>query len=216
MNTFKVVRMAKRGEKSLPEFKQEWLELHRELKRTANKVVASMATGEVALGGTEVPFDGMATMYHTTVEKARAALADHPQRQEVLSEEFMVAEKMDAAKTIKATNQLKIVRTVIRRKDLTLAQFKDYWLKNHSTLEKQVIRESPVQHRRHLRPAARARRQRARLRRHGRALLREPRRHQDDVRRADPGDDAQGRGELRADGRAGAARYRRGVCSLRL
>ena len=48
------------------------------------------------------------------------------------------------AKTIKAINQLKIVRTVIRRKDLTLAQFRDYWLKNHSTLEKQVIRESPV------------------------------------------------------------------------
>src|SRR4051794_32042274 len=122
MAAFKVVRMAKRGEKSLPEFKQEWLELHRELKRTASKVVASIATGEVALGGTEVPFDGMATMYYTTLDKAKAALRDDPTKPEVVCEEFMIAEKIDAAKTIKAINQLKIVRTVIRRNDQTHAQ----------------------------------------------------------------------------------------------
>jgi len=41
--------------------------------------------------------------------------------------------------------RLKIIRTVYRRGDLTHAQFKDYWLKNHSKLEGRVIAESPVQ-----------------------------------------------------------------------
>lgn len=145
MSTFKVVRMAKRGDKLPLEFKQEWMELHGQLKRSCDRVVVSMATGEVALGGGAPPFDGMAAMYYSSADKARPTLRDDPRRQEVLCEEFLMAEKLDAPKTIKANGQLKIVRTVIRRKDLTLAQFKSYWMQNHSKLEKRVIQDSPVQ-----------------------------------------------------------------------
>jgi uncharacterized protein (TIGR02118 family) len=144
METFKVIRMAKRGNLLPAEFRQEFLEKHRDLKRAAKKVVASVSTGEVAAGGNEAPFDGMAALYYSTAGEARAALGDDPTRIEVACEEHLMSEKLDADKTIKANGQLKIVRSVIRRKDLTLAQFKDYWLKNHSKLEKRVILESPV------------------------------------------------------------------------
>ena len=145
MNTFKVVRMAKRGDKTPAEFRQEWLERNRELKRAANRVVASVATGEVALGGQEPPFDGMAAIYYSNADAARAVLGDDAKKIEVLCDEFLMSEKLDADKLLKPAGQLKIVRTVYRRKDLTHAQFKDYWLKNHSKLEKRVIAESPVQ-----------------------------------------------------------------------
>ena len=144
MSTFKVVRMAKRGNLLPAEFRQEFLEKHRELKRAAKKVVASVSTGEVALGGKEAPFDGMAALYYGSAAEARAALGDDPSKVEVACEEQLMSQKADADRVIKAQNQLKIVRTVIRRKDLTLAQFKDYWLKNHSKLEHRVIAESPV------------------------------------------------------------------------
>jgi uncharacterized protein (TIGR02118 family) len=144
MNTFKVVRMAKRGDKLPAEFRQEWLDLHRELKRTANRIVASVATGEVALGGEAPPFDGMAALYFSSAEPARAALVDDPKRIEVLCEEQLMSQKPDADKLIKTSGQLKVVRTVIRRKDITLPQFKSYWMTNHAKLEKQVIAQSPV------------------------------------------------------------------------
>src|SRR3954463_2237645 len=144
METFKVIRMAKRGNLLPAEFRQEFLEKHRDLKRAAKKVVASVSTGEVAAGGSEAPFDGMAALYYSTAGEARAALGDDPTRIEVACEEHLMSEKLDADRTIKANGQLKIIRSVIRRKDLTLAQFKDYWLKNHSKLEKRVILESPV------------------------------------------------------------------------
>ncbi len=134
MSTFKVVRMAKRGDKTPAEFKPEWLERHRELKRAANRVVASIATGEVALGGEEPPFDGMAAIYYSNAEAARA----------VVCEEHAMSQKPDADKLIKSNGQLKIVRTVFRRKDLTQLQFKDYWLMNHAKLEARVIAESPM------------------------------------------------------------------------
>ena len=144
MSTYKVVRMAKRGNHLPAEFRQEWLEKHRELKRAAKRVVASVATGEVALGGKEPPFDGMAAIYYSTTAEARAALADDPTKVEVACEEYMMSQKGDAERIIKPNGQLKVVRTVMRRKDLSLAKFKDYWLKNHSNLEKRVISESPV------------------------------------------------------------------------
>jgi len=144
MNMFKVVRMAKRGDVTPAEFKPEWLERHRELKRAANRVVASVATGEVALGGEEPPFDGMAAIYYSSAEAARATLLDDPKKIEVVCEEHVMSQKPDADKLIKSNGQLKIVRTVFRRKDLTQLQFKDYWLKNHAKLEARVIAESPM------------------------------------------------------------------------
>jgi uncharacterized protein (TIGR02118 family) len=144
MNTFKVVRMAKRGDAMPAEFRQEWLERHKELKRTANRVVASVSTGEVALGGQEPPFDGMVALYYTSAEAARATLLDDPKKIEVVCEEQVMSQKPDADKLIKSSGQLKVVRTVFRRKDLTQIQFKDYWLLNHAKLEERVIAQSPV------------------------------------------------------------------------
>ena len=139
MNTFKVVRIAKRGDKLPLEFKQEWVELHSQLKRSSNRVVVGMARGEAP------PFDGMAAVYYSSVDKARATLGDDPKRQEILCEEFLAGEKIDAAKTIKAKEQIKIVRTLFRHKDLSLVQFRDHWLKNYAKLEKRLTVETPVQ-----------------------------------------------------------------------
>jgi uncharacterized protein (TIGR02118 family) len=57
----------------------------------------------------------------------------------VVCDEHLMSQKPDPQMRIK------IIRTVVRRRDLTHAQFKDYWLKNHSKLEDRVIAESPVQ-----------------------------------------------------------------------
>lgn len=144
MNTFKVVRMAKRGGTLPAEFRQDWLERHREIRRAAKRVVASVATGEVALGGDAPPFDGMSAVYYSSASEARAALVDDPQKIEVACDEYVMSQKSDADRLIKSNGQLKIIRTLMRRKDLSLAQFKDYWLKNHAKLEQRVIAESPV------------------------------------------------------------------------
>ena len=139
MNTFKVVRIAKRGDKLPYEFKQEWIELHTQLKRSANRVVIGMASGATPA------FDGMAAVYYSTADKARATLGDNPNRQEVLCEEYLAGEKLDAAKTIKSNNQIKVVRTLFRHKDMSLLQFRDHWMKNYARLEKRLTVETPVQ-----------------------------------------------------------------------
>jgi hypothetical protein len=139
MNTFKVVRMVKRGGKLPHEFRTEWVELNSQLKRAANRVVVGFPKSEAPA------FDALAAIYYSNAAKAKETLADQPMRQEVLCEEFVLGERIDAAKTIKTKEQLKIVRTLIRHKDLSLAQFKDHWLKNYAKLEKRLTVETPVQ-----------------------------------------------------------------------
>jgi len=131
--------MAKRGDKLPLEFKTEWLELNGQLKRAANRVVVSIPKSEAPA------FDGLAAIYYSTAAKAKETLTDKAGRQEVLCEEFLAGERLDAAKTIKQKEQLKVVRTLIRHKDLSLAQFKDYWLKSYLKLEKRLTVETPVQ-----------------------------------------------------------------------
>lgn len=138
MSTFKVVRMAKRGDKLPLEFKTEWLELNGQLKRTANRVTVSMPTSD------KPPFDGFAALYYSTVAKAKEALSDKPGRQEVLCEEFLSGEKPDAAKTVKPKEQIKIVRLIVRKKDMSLADFKKHWLTSYVKLEKRLTVETPV------------------------------------------------------------------------
>jgi EthD domain len=138
MATYKVVRMAKRGDKLPLEFKQEWVELHSQLKRSSDRVVVGMATSEAP------PFDFMATMFYSNLDKARATLIDAPKRHEVLCEEFLSGEKVDAAKTIKPKEQIKVVRTIMRHKEMSLAQFRDYWLRSYTKLEKRLTVETPV------------------------------------------------------------------------
>lgn len=144
---FKVIRMVKRGEKSLPEFKQEWLERNRELKRAANKVVASVATEGRVLGDEAPPFDGIAAIYFSTAETARAAANKGlgVEAISVVAEEKVLFARPDADKIIKAQGQLKVVLTAQRKKDLTCAQFKDAWVKSHAKIEHKVLLESPLQ-----------------------------------------------------------------------
>lgn len=164
----KIVRLVKRRKDlTSAQFKDYWLKRHAEHERRAieatplQKVVASFATGEVALGGTVPPFDGMVTLYFRSLEDARATfsgpataamrgdaknfvdLAHAPPQ--IFADEYLMSEKPDAAMAMKKSGQLKIIRTVHRRRDLSHAQFRDHWLNNHSKLEDRVIQETGVQ-----------------------------------------------------------------------
>jgi uncharacterized protein (TIGR02118 family) len=131
---YKVLRMVKRraGE-SREDFGRRWLAEH------PKKSVVTLATGEIALGGAEVPFDGMSATYFPTEHEARAAAQHFSGDIVLVCDEHLMSQKANPQV------KLKIVRTVYRRRDLTHEQFKDYWLKNHSKLEDRVIAESPVQ-----------------------------------------------------------------------
>src|SRR2546429_5406952 len=68
----KVIRMVKRGDKLPAEFRQEWLERNRELRKTANNLVGSaIADGNILPG--EPLFHGVAGLYYTAINQARDA-----------------------------------------------------------------------------------------------------------------------------------------------
>lgn len=140
MATFKVVRMAKRGDKLPAEFRQEWLERHRELKRAVSKVAAAVAHDS----NKDAEYSGMSSMYYSSAAEARAALGDDPAKVEVACEEQVIAQQGDSDRLIKPTGQIKLVRAYVRRKDLSLAQFKDYWLKTHANFHKRLVSDTPV------------------------------------------------------------------------
>lgn len=133
--SFKVLRMVKRpAAESREDFGKRWLgEL------ALRNCVVTLATGEIALGGTDAAFDGMAAHYFPSLADARAAARQFSGDIVLVCDEHLMSQKPEP------NIALKIVRTVHRRRDLTLAQFKDYWLNNHSKLEDRVIAESPVQ-----------------------------------------------------------------------
>jgi uncharacterized protein (TIGR02118 family) len=140
MNMFKVIRMAKRGAAvSSGQFRDDWLRRTRESGKGAQRLVASIATGEIALGGQVPPFDAMAALYYPSLQQARAAFTLVPGEIGIVAEEHLMSQKPDP------DMKIKIVRTVYRRRDLGHTQFRDYWLNNHSKLEDRVIAESPVQ-----------------------------------------------------------------------
>lgn len=164
----KIVRMLKRRQNLTPaQFKDYWLTWHAEHERRAiettplQKVVASIATGEVALGGTVPPFDGMVALYFKNLEEARitfsgpatAAMREDARNfveldkvpPQIFADEYLMSEKPDAASGMKTSGQLKIIRTVYRRRDLSGKQFRDYWLNKHSRLEDKVIETTGVQ-----------------------------------------------------------------------
>lgn len=165
---YKIIRMVKRRKDlTLSQFKDSWLEQHALIEQhsagrdAVRKVVASISTGEVALGAKEPPFDGMTALYFDTLEDVRAATAGQIWSKlvdkadlcidpaaaalRVVCDEHLMSQKPDAERAIKRSGQLKIIRTVYRRRDLSHAQFKDYWLKNHSVLEDKVIATTGVQ-----------------------------------------------------------------------
>jgi uncharacterized protein (TIGR02118 family) len=164
----KIVRLVKRRSGlTLAQFKDYWLTLHAEHERRAiaetplQRIVASISTGEVALGGTEPPFDGMVALYFNNIEDARATFAGpataamredaknfvDPNQipPQIFAEEYLMSEKEEAVLVLRKTGQLKIIRTVYRRRDLSYQQFKDYWLNKHSRLEDRVIAETAMQ-----------------------------------------------------------------------
>lgn len=164
---FKIIRMVKRRkDMTLAQFKDYWLTRHAELHRKCfelcpvQKVVASFSTGEIALGGTESQFDAMSAIYFDSLEDIRAvrsgpvpAMMMEDEKNfvssvpiNIVADEHLMSQKPGAAARLKKSGQLKIIRTVYRRKDLTHPQFKDYWLNNHSKLENIVVTQSPTQY----------------------------------------------------------------------
>ena len=118
------------------------------------KLVLSFSTGEVALGGKEPPFDLMAVAYFERLDQLPAVLAECSARGlvagsslfdaskppiEIVAEETLMAEREGAQGRLAKTGHIKVVRTVFKRNDLTNAQFKDYWLQNHSRLKGNAI-----------------------------------------------------------------------------
>jgi uncharacterized protein (TIGR02118 family) len=165
--TYKYIRMIKRaGGITLAQFRDHWLKGRAERDKRAMKggairrMVKNVATGEVAMGGAEPPFDAMLALYFDSLADAQAACAggkllqlldDDPAYvdrrapvQDMVADEYGMGEKADAASVLAGTQRLKIIRTVFRRNDLAHQQFKDYWLANHSKLEDVVIKRSPV------------------------------------------------------------------------
>ncbi len=162
---YKYIRLIKRKTSASPDqFKRWWVEGSVGDDKRAlgaspiRRIVKSVGTGEVALGGTEPPFDAMLAVYFDTLADAKATstkidalfredaeLVDSgASMQEMIAEEYTMGQKADAAAALSGDNSLKIIRTVYRRNDLDHQRFKDYWLHNHSKLEDVVIARSPV------------------------------------------------------------------------
>ena len=155
---FKVVRWFRRNpELSLVQFRDRCLAgagKNGSGSNTVTKLVLSFSTGEVALGGKEPPFDLMAVAYFERLDQisavldeclasglgAGSALFDASKAPvEIVAEETLMAEREGAEGRLAMAGQIKVVRTVFKRNDLTNAQFKDYWLQNHSRLKGNAI-----------------------------------------------------------------------------
>ena len=102
----------------------------------------------------------MVALYFGSLEDARGTLSgpgtaamledaknlvDPRSSPRIFADEYLVSEKEDASGTIRRSGQLKTIRTLSRRRDLTHAQFKDYWLNQHSRLEREVIETTSMQ-----------------------------------------------------------------------
>ena len=141
---FKVVRMSKRADKLPAEFRMDWLERHKELRRTASKLVASVVADGKPLGD-EASYDGMAALYFSTFPEAKAAheKGDAKGSISVVMDEKELFKRIDA--TLKNTGQLKVVLTNVRKPELTPAQFKTESLKGYAKVESKMLMESGIQ-----------------------------------------------------------------------
>jgi EthD domain len=139
---FKLIRMAKRGDKLPAEFRQEWLDRYRELRKTAGKVIASVAADGKPLGD-DPSYQGMAALYYSTSAEAVGARKDEKGAISVVAEEKVLFEKPQLQ--LKGSNQPKVILTTVRKKDLTRAQFKDAALKGYAKAESKALMEAGVQ-----------------------------------------------------------------------
>src|SRR5260221_7575773 len=128
---FKLIRMVKRGDKLPAEFRQEWLERNRELRKTANKLVAGVVADGKLLGD-EAAYDGVAALFFPTQKEARAAEATGQAKDalSVVMDEKALFERTGA--TLQPPGRLKVSLTSLRAKDLTPAQFKEAALKGYA------------------------------------------------------------------------------------
>jgi hypothetical protein len=141
---FKLIRMVKKGDKMPAEFRVEWLERNRELRKTANKLIASVVADGRVLGDDPL-YDGVAALYFPTEKEARSA-QEQSQAKDTLSvvmEEKTLFERTGA--TFKALGQLKVVLTGVKKPELSPVQFKDLSLKGYAKCESKALMESGIQ-----------------------------------------------------------------------
>jgi hypothetical protein len=141
---FKLIRMKKRGDKLPAEFRQEWLEKNREVRKTANKVIASVVADGKPLGD-EPMYDGVAALYFPTEREARAADEKNLGKDaiSVVAEEKVLFERTGA--TLKPLGQFKVILASVRKKELSPAQFKDASLKGYAKAESKALMDSGIQ-----------------------------------------------------------------------
>ena len=142
---FKLIRMVKKGDKLPAEFRTEWLERNRELRKTANKLIASVVADGKVLGD-EPMFDGVAALYFPAEKEARDS-AEKSQGKDSLSlvmDEGKVLFERTGAQ-FKNLGQLKVILTSIKKKELSAAQFKDLSLKGYAKADSKSLMESGIQ-----------------------------------------------------------------------
>ncbi len=141
---FKLIRMVKRGDKLPAEFRQEWLERNRELRKTANNLIASVVADGKLLGD-DPAYDGVAALYFPTEAEARAAEATGHAKDaiSVVADEKVLFERTGA--TLKPLGQIKVILSSVRKKDLSPAQFKDASLKGYAKVESKALMDSGIQ-----------------------------------------------------------------------
>jgi len=139
----KVIRIVKRGDKLPAEFRQEWLERNRELRKAASNLVASVADDGNILPG-EPLFHGVAALYYTAITEARAAHEKDIGKEalSVIAEEKVLYERTGA--TLKPMGQLKVILTSIRKKELTPAHYKEAALKGYAKVESKMLMDSGI------------------------------------------------------------------------
>ena len=141
---FKLIRMKKRGDKLPAEFRQEWLEKNREVRKTANKLVASVvAEGKIL--GDEAAYDGVAALYFPTEKEARASEDKNLGKDSIsaVADEKTLFERTGA--TLKPMGQMKVILASVKKKELSPAQFKDASLKGYAKVDSKALMDSGIQ-----------------------------------------------------------------------
>ena len=142
---FKLIRMVKKGDKLPAEFRTEWLERNRDLRKTANKLVASVVADGKVLGDDPM-YDGVSALYFPAEKEARDS-AEKSQGKDSLSvvmDEGKVLFERTGAQ-FKNLGQLKVILTSVRKKDLSPLQFKDLSLKGYAKTDSKALMESGIQ-----------------------------------------------------------------------
>jgi len=142
---FKLIRMVKKGDKLPAEFRTEWLERNRDLRKTANKLIASVVADGKVLGDDPM-YDGVSALYFPGEKEARDA-GEKSQGKDsisVLMDEGKVLFERTGAQ-FKNLGQLKVILTSVKKKELSPAQFKDLSLKGYAKTESKALMESGIQ-----------------------------------------------------------------------